>query len=448
MKKPISFLVDLALRVTRPMAWSVLPAMLAVMVAAGSGCDGDSYSKAIKYAVRTDPLVLIKADLGDERIEPDRPGVLPLLSAKDVQEPFNPMFAKGDSLFKKENLRDPALIPRADRNLIEEVLQEFFGTPASPRVLVSPDIVKTLRLEDVHLEHGSSLYRLHCLHCHGVTGDGRGPTGRWVNPHPRDYRQGVFKFMSVDQTAGPQPPRRDDLQRVLQQGVEGTAMPSFGVQLAPADLEDLVSYVIHLSLRGKVEFDVIKEGFDYDREKNTLTAKDPSDIGALDVLMSNKLANNAKAWSDSQSKDKAINVFAYPYDDRAAKDNNLTQLEYSILRGFYLFKGEESAKLGLSKEDAKAANCISCHTSYGRQSPYKFDDWGTLTKARDLTQGIFRGGHRPVDIYFRIHSGISGSGMNSFGTVIAKKENIWDLVNFVQTLPYTAMRNKLGMQLD
>ena len=100
------------------------------------------------------------------------------------------------------------------------------------------------------------------------------------------------------------------------------------------------------------------------------------------------------------------------------------------------------------KEDAKAANCISCHTSYGRQSPYKFDDWGTLTKARDLTQGVFRGGRRPVDIYFRIHSGISGSGMNSFGTVIAKKENIWDLVNFVQTLPYTAMRNKLGMQLD
>ncbi|HET6326488.1 MAG TPA: cytochrome c, partial [Planctomycetaceae bacterium] len=109
------------------------------------------------------------------------------------------------------------------------------------------------------LTQGHKLYMTHCEHCHGVTGDGRGPTGRWVNPHPRDYRQGVFKFMSVDQTAGPQPPRRDDLQRVLQQGIEGTAMPSFGVQLAPADLEDLVSYVIHLSLRGKVEFDVIKD---------------------------------------------------------------------------------------------------------------------------------------------------------------------------------------------
>ena len=177
--------------------------------------------------------------------------------AKDVQEPFNPLFAKRDSLFKENKLRDPTLIPKADRKLMEEVLLELFGSPASPRVRVPSEIVKSLRLEDDHLEHGSSLYRLHCLHCHGVTGDGRGPTGRWVNPHPRDYRQGLFKFMSVDQTAGPQQPRRDDLYRVLQQGVEGTAMPSFGVQLPAADLDDLVSYVIHLSMRGKVEFDAI-----------------------------------------------------------------------------------------------------------------------------------------------------------------------------------------------
>src|SRR4029077_19002636 len=127
----------------------------------------------------------------------------------------------------------------------------------------------------------------------------------------RDYRQGLFKFMSVDQTAGPKPPRRDDLVRVLHQGVEGTAMPSFAL-LPAADLQDLVSYVIHLSMRGKVEFDAIVSGFDYDPVQNTLTAKDPAENEPLDRIMVNLLDLNAKAWAESQSKDKAIPVAAYP----------------------------------------------------------------------------------------------------------------------------------------
>jgi mono/diheme cytochrome c family protein len=420
---------------------TIVVLLLPVAVSFGAGCDSNSYSKAIKYVARTDPLVLDKK-LGDERVEPDRPGVLPLLVRKDIDEPFNPMYPNRTTLFKEDKLRDPTLIHKKDRQLIEEVLHDLFGTPASPRVRVNPDIEETLRLQEENLEHGSSLYRVHCVHCHGVTGDGRGPTGRWVNPHPRDYRQGLFKFMSVDQTGGPKPPRRDDLLHVLRQGVEGTAMPSF-VLLASADLEDLVSYVIHLSMRGKVEFDTIVSGFDYDPAKNTLTAKDPADSGPLDALMMALHETNAKAWMESQSKDKAIVVAAYPYDDA-----NRAQLNNSILRGFYLFKGEASDKLGVSKEDAKAANCISCHTNYGRQALYKFDDWGTLTKPRDLTQGVFRGGRRPVDIYFRIHSGITGSGMTSFGKVVAKTDSLWDLVNFARALPYPAMRKTVGIALD
>jgi mono/diheme cytochrome c family protein len=386
-------------------------------------------------------LVLDK-NLGDERVEPARPGIFPILSSKDVNEPLNPMFPKRTTLFKEQKLRDPMLIKKADRRALEENLTDLFGTPARPHVRVSSEILESLKIQEETLEHGSSLYRVHCIHCHGVTGDGRGPTGRWVNPHPRDYRQGRFKFMSVDQTAGPKPPRRDDLFRVLHQGVEGTAMPSFRL-LAAADLEDLVSYVIHLSMRGRVEYDAMVSGFDYDSAKNTLTLKDPAENEPLDSLMAKLLDANVREWVESQRPGNAIQVAAYPYGD-----NDRGRLKDSIQRGFHLFKGEANDKLGISKEDAKAANCVSCHTSFGRQALFKFDEWGTLTKPRDLTQGVFRGGRRPVDIYYRIHSGISGSGMTSFGKVLPKTESVWDLVNFVQTLPYPAMRKSVEIMLD
>ena len=71
-----------------------------------------------------------------------------------------------------------------------------------------------------------------------------------------------------------------------------------------------------------------------------------------------------------------------------------------------------------------------------------------LTKPRDMTSGVFRGGRRPVDIYYRIHSGISGSGMTSFGKVLKNTDRIWDLVNFVKTMPYPAMRKSMGIVLD
>jgi mono/diheme cytochrome c family protein len=194
-----------------------------------------------------------------------------------------------------------------------------------------------------------------------------------------------------------------------------------------------------------VEFDTIVAAFDYDPAKNTLTAKSAEDSEPLGDLMAKLLENNAKAWVDAQAKDKAIQVGAYPYDD-----NDQAKLKNSILRGFYLFKGEASDAPGVmvSKDDAKAANCISCHTNYGRQALYKFDEWGTLTRPRDLTEGVFRGGGRPVDVYYRIHSGITGSGMTSFGKVITKTDSIWDLVNFVKTLPYANMRKSMGIYLD
>ena len=91
--------------------------------------------------------------------------------------------------------------------------------------------------------------------------------------------------------------------------------------------------------------------------------------------------------------------------------------------------------------------CVTCHKDYGRQSTFRFDEWGTYSKPANFTLGNFRGGHRPVDIYHRIHSGIPSSGMIAFGTLLTPNQ-IWDLVNFVRVLGSPTMRKSLDIQVD
>src|SRR5262249_27791410 len=71
---------------------------------------------------------------------------------------------------------------------------------------------------------GSGLYRRNCLHCHGVSGAGDGPTAPFLYPPPRDYRRGIFKFTSTPYMARP---ARDDLRRTIRNGLHGTSMPAF-----------------------------------------------------------------------------------------------------------------------------------------------------------------------------------------------------------------------------
>lgn len=401
-----------------------------------AGCD-EQYSDAVQYTPRTDPVPLDKP--GDLFNFPDPPGQFPLLSTKDFFDERNPYFEinKKKDLLKTGIFRDPTQISESVRGQIKQLLDKMFGSPAKPTVAGIDDAARSLlKLSDEELAKGSRYYRVHCLHCHGVTGDGRGPTGRWVNPHPRDYRQGRFKFQSVDQTEKQLPPHRDDLLRTLEHGIEGTAMPSF-VLLSPGDREALVSYVIHLSLRGRVEFDILKQAINNKLE--------------LELLEGYTLESQTKEFFFKQAVDdwiaaqsRQIKVSDYPYK------NTKEDFTASVKRGQEIFsKGRPDLNLGTNV-------CATCHVDYGRQSQFRFDDWGTFSKPNNLLSGVFRGGRRPVDIYYRIHSGIQPSGMISFGKALekARAENkngedpLWDLVNFVSVLGNPTMRKSCGIYLD
>lgn len=92
---------------------------------------------------------------------------------------------------------------------------------------------------------GEGVYLRYCVGCHGVEGKGDGDAAPFLDPKPRDFTRGVFKFRS---TPSGSLPTDEDLLRTLRQGVHGTAMPPWA-QLAEYELKALIAYVKTFSPR-------------------------------------------------------------------------------------------------------------------------------------------------------------------------------------------------------
>lgn len=297
----------------------------------------------------------------------------------------------------------------------------------------------TVQILGPALQEGRNLYLRHCMHCHGVSGDGAGPTAQYFKVKPRDYRQGVIKFTSTK--ANVPRPSRDDLFRIIKLGVPGTYMPSF-MLLPDNEVYAITEYVRWLAMRGEME-----------RKLNAWLSLDYSKeaIADMEEPASEIEAAFAEAWADEASDN--ITQFSEELQmdwQEAGKEESVVvptmertpSSPESIRRGRELFLGNK-------------AKCASCHGETGRgngpstesfndlpgQPGVKsdkaglFDIWGNIVKPRNLTTGVFRGGRRPIDIYRRIHSGIKGTPMQAFGTTL-KEEEIWDVVNYVLSVPF------------
>jgi len=266
-----------------------------------------------------------------------------------------------------------------------------------------------LHLDADTLRAGGVLYRNYCQQCHGLTGDGNGPGGRYLVPLPRDYRQGLFKFITTDPSLGSKrKPRRADLYRTITQGLPGSPMPQFAA-LREAEVQSIISYVIHLSMRGEAEYDLMKRAADAGGDE-----VDRKDI-AKGLVESASIV--APLWAATGVTPLAPDPNPYITDEQ--------KLE-SAANGHRLFM---SADVG----------CTSCHSGFGRTAPFQFDSWGSLVRPRNLTVATFRGGRKPEEIYARIAGGILGSNMPAhdklrptFEEKIRHSDRIWDLVHFVQ----------------
>ncbi len=367
-----------------------------------------------------------------------------------------------DSLYvdKIEGLESVELSAQQQED-VATILTALFGTPDEPYIpdgeeiseVVDPKMLAMAAgvIGSDELGRARGLYREHCVHCHGINGDGKGPTAPFLNPYPRDYRRGVFKFKSTPRGSRP---THDDLKRTLVNGVPGTSMPSFKL-LPDSQIESLVNYVKYLSIRGEVERLLIEEtAIELDDGERLIDESNLAESGewARDEILSSV----AEKWGGADSEVTAVPA-------RPSYDNE--QLLASIHRGKQLFYGA-------------VANCVKCHgdSQLGDGQVDDYDDWvkdyadkwisqtdettkqqmldqllaaGALRPRniipRDLRAGVYRGGRRPVDLYWRMHDGIDGTPMPAAmmlqpgATSGLTPDDLWDLVNYVQSLPYESM---------
>ena len=279
----------------------------------------------------------------------------------------------------------------------------------------APDEAERARIENDYpsLAVSAELYRVECLHCHGVEGGGDGVTGATLVPRPRDFRKGIFKFTALKDKSRP---RREDLNAILEHGIDGTGMPAFQ-RLSITEREGLVDYVRLLAIRGEVE-SLLVAGW---QDEETLDEE--AAIEALELVW--------ERWQRAHEKVVAFDG-PVPPDTPALR-----------ARGRELFL------------DAKKGNCAACHgpegrgdgpvayklDAQGRRVPAYQDDWGFDVLPRDLRSGVFHGGSRPIDVYRRIYAGINGGPMPGLGETrdaegrpLLAGDDLWAIVHYVRSL--------------
>ena len=99
------------------------------------------------------------------------------------------------------------------------------------------------------LKAGKFIYERACANCHGPQGKGDGVAAPLLDPRPRDFTRGMFKFRS---TASGKIPTFDDLARTVTHGLTGTAMAAWR-ELSTKDRRAVLLYVETFSPRFSTE---------------------------------------------------------------------------------------------------------------------------------------------------------------------------------------------------
>ena len=300
------------------------------------------------------------------------------------------------------------------------------------------------------LQSGRMLYMRHCSHCHGTSGDGNGPTARYLTPKPRDYRNGVFKFTSTNDLSKAS---RGDLSRIVKYGIPGTYMPSF-LLMEDEEHHAIIEYVRFLSLRGEYERKLVAElSSDFSVKAFESRLKSKEKKADIQKELQEFLSEDLKESATSLGEELA--------ETWAASDTEEAAIIPSVPR---IPDSPESRRRGRELFLSKKVNCANCHGVDGAgDGPQTIafeknkltnefyneaglhDVWDNLNQPRNLKLGIYRGGRRPIDLFSRIYAGIKGTAMPSHKTILDKHEDIWDIVNYILSIPFETEPGATGI---
>lgn len=210
---------------------------------------------------------------------------------------------------------------------------------------------------------GKYVYERHCRVCHGVRGDGNGEMSPSLQPRPRSFREGLFKFRT---TPFGTLPTVDDLRHTIRYGLAGTGMGMF-TQLPEDDLQAVIAYVQSFSRRWR------------------------------------KLENYAEPMQ-------------LPAPPEWFEDEPRKAEQAAAGRGLFL------------------QHCATCHgpeaDGRGPAAAMLRDVWNQPTKPSDLREPHLRSGSRPEDLYRLLATGMNGTPMISFETLLTPEQR-WAIVAWI-----------------
>jgi mono/diheme cytochrome c family protein len=237
---------------------------------------------------------------------------------------------------------------------------------------------------------GAKLYGQHCAGCHGTNGNGSGIAAAFLFPKPRNFRFGKFRLVSTENTV----PSQADLEAVLIRGMPGSSMPSWK-HLKAEERSLLIQEVYRLTGEGA-------------RERYVANLK--KEQGLTD--------------EDIKSADVQDEIVAY-------EKGKTTPGESAAVP---VIVAADTAAIARGKEHFAKQGCASCHGNEGKGDGVKkmIDDEGFPTRPRDLTRGIYKGGHDPASLFLRIARGMPGTPMPSAPS--PSETQVVDLIHFLRSL--------------
>lgn len=112
------------------------------------------------------------------------------------------------------------------------------GCGEGKRSFEEPVVLGGVEVAPEVLNRGEFAYIRYCRGCHGQNGRGDGPYASSLTPRPADLTRGEYPRLGA---TGGDLPSDEAFERVISEGIEGTAMTPLG--MSDEDREAIVQYI-------------------------------------------------------------------------------------------------------------------------------------------------------------------------------------------------------------